>query len=127
MGRTLRLTLTFIAAVLCAASLTSGREPEKAAENKMKLRNGPMRTVLFELTSNRGFPVINARPVMVVGSEKAILCRSGKDGNLNTLIFWMTAEEFAKTKNGDPVRVRYEPDSQGTWEFGKLDKKVIEK
>ena len=127
MRKTLRLALAIIAVVLCAAPPMSGREPEKPAKNTMKLRKGPMGTFLFELTSERGFPVINARPVMLVGAEKAILCRYGPDGSLNKIIFWMTAEEFAKTKDGDPVSVRYEPNSQGTWEFGKLDKKMVEK
>jgi hypothetical protein len=38
----------------------------------------------------------------------------------------MTAEDFAKTKDGDPIIVQYTPASQGQWDFGKLDKSKVE-
>jgi hypothetical protein len=49
------------------------------------------------------------------------------DGSTNSLIFTMSAKSFARTKNGDAIRVRYDPDSQGVWEFGKLDKSKLKK
>jgi hypothetical protein len=39
----------------------------------------------------------------------------------------MTSEEFAPTKDGDPIPVEYSPDSQTSWTFGLWDKTRIDK
>jgi RNA polymerase sigma-70 factor (ECF subfamily) len=96
--------------------------PARAARNTVKIRNAADGKVDIELTSDRAFPVVGAFPVLHIGTEKSQMSRYGDGGQTTTLIFTMSAAEFARTKNGDRIRVKYEPDSQGHWDFGKLDK-----
>ncbi len=82
--------------------------------------------VEIEVSSERPFPAINALVELQIGSRVFPLSRY-KDGRLNTLIFTLTLDEFAQTTNGDRVVVHYEPDSQGHWDFGPLDKTQLSK
>jgi hypothetical protein len=122
----LSLVAGFVVVLLWATAPGQGREPEKKSQNTVKIRKTDKGTVEFEVTSDRAFPVIGAFPVLHVGKVSAMMSRY-PDGNTRTLIFTMSAEEFAKTADGDEIRVRYNPDSQGVWEFGKLDKKKVDK
>ena len=90
--------------------------------------------VEIELNSTREFPVRNQIVVLRIGDEEFLRSRSPEDGSLNTLIFILTADEFAKAANGDPVAVYYgrddpnEPDKQkDRWDFGRLDKSLLDK
>ena len=76
------------------------------------------------MSSERPFPAVNAMAVLYIGQQKTHISRY-LEGKMNTLVFTMPADDFAKTKDGDAITVRYEPDSQGHWEFGALDKKSV--
>jgi len=78
-----------------------------------------------ELTSPRGFPVRNELIVLRIGTREFTRSRSPEDGSLNTLIFTLTAEEFAATATGDRVVVQCGLDE--VWDFGTLDKSRLDR
>jgi hypothetical protein len=98
----------------------------EAEKNRVRLRRAPSAKIEIEVTSSRPFPVVNAMAVLHVGKQQTSLSRYGPDGSLNTLIFSMDARDFARTRDGDRVLVRYDPDSQGHWDFGPLEKKRLQ-
>jgi hypothetical protein len=122
----LELLMALAAVALWANMAAHGREPEKR-QNTIKIRMTEKGTVEFEVTSDRAFPVVSAAPVITVGKASSLMSRYPSGDNLKTLVFIMSADEFAKAADGDAIVVRYNPDSQGVWEFGKLDKKKIGK
>ena len=81
-------------------------------------------SIEVEVSSRRPFPPLNAELVLQVG-KRAFNLMEYKDGSLNTVIFTLTAEEFDTLRNESPIYVRYEPDSQGHWDLGYLEKKGI--
>jgi hypothetical protein len=46
---------------------------------------------------------------------------------MKPLVFTLSAAGFETAKDGNPVDVRYSPDSQGHGDFGKLDKPKVRK
>jgi hypothetical protein len=84
--------------------------------------------VEIELISTRAFPVRNELAVLRVGDGEFTLSRYPEDGHTNTLIFTLTTKEFARLANGDPVTVQYGRGlSGGGWDFGPLDKNLLDK
>jgi hypothetical protein len=88
----------------------------------------------IELNSTREFPVRNQIVVLRIGDEEFTRSRSPEDGSLNTLIFILPADQFTKAANGDPVAVYYgrddpneRDDQKDRWEFGRLDKSLLDK
>jgi hypothetical protein len=111
-----------------AALLVSVASPARASDkNTVKLRRAAKGNIEIEVTSKRAFPAVGAIPVVHIGAARSNLSRYLASGSLNTLIFTMSAAEFARAKNGDPIVVKYDPDSQGTWNFGKLDRSKLGK
>ncbi len=80
--------------------------------------------VEIKVTSYKLFSIRAMPPVLRIGGQRFRKSRSPKDGNLNTLIFILTAEEYAKTESGDPVSVILGQDDSpvGRWFFGHLTK-----
>ena len=76
------------------------------------------------LTSSRPFGVRNALIVLRIGSQRFTKSRPPEDGSLNTLIFTLTSDQFARTTPGDRVAVQY-GDEPG-WDFGPLDKRLLD-
>ena len=77
--------------------------------------------VEIEVSSPHAFPVTNAMVVLQIGT-KVFKLSEFKGGDTHTLIFTLTPEEFSSTRDESLVTVRYEPDSQGHWDFGFLEK-----
>jgi hypothetical protein len=49
------------------------------------------------------------------------------NGDLNTVVFTLTEEEFAAVCDGDPVIVQYgTAPSDEVWQFGNLDKTILD-
>ncbi|HVT37802.1 MAG TPA: hypothetical protein VHE78_02035 [Gemmatimonadaceae bacterium] len=69
------------------------------------------------VTSTRNFPPVNALVTLAIGDVMVRLSRY-PDGTLSTLAFTLSRPEFDRTVEGAPVIVRYDPDSQGHWDFG---------
>lgn len=87
-----------------------------------------------ELRSTRPFPVRALAPVLCMGSQESWVARLPGDGDLHTLIFTLTAGEFALTQDGDPVTLEHggcdrSLDDQrlywDLWVFGPLDKGLL--
>jgi hypothetical protein len=81
--------------------------------------------VEVEVVSERMFPVRDALVTLTIGSTMSQRSRYGDDGDLHTLIFTLSHEEFALAQGGDPVVVHYLPGSD-TWWFGGLDPTVAQ-
>ena len=71
--------------------------------------------VEIEVSGGRSFPVVQAIPELQIGAQFTCLSRFSDSGGL---IFFMSGEDFAKTKDGDAIHVKY----SGGWNFGNLDK-----
>lgn len=127
MSKRARLGLALVAIVILIA-IPLVLMPKSRGGNTVTIRQVAASAVLggnagveLELYSEHPFLVVNSLVFLQIGRDKFYL--SGyKDGGLNTLVFTLTPEEFAHTKRGDPIIVRYDPDSQGQWDFGFLDK-----
>jgi hypothetical protein len=50
--------------------------------------------------------------------------RPPEDGSLNTLIFTLPFEQFARTAFGDRITVQYGDEPE--WDFGILDKRLLD-
>jgi hypothetical protein len=79
----------------------------------------------IQLFSDDKFPVRNEILVLQIGSHQFFL--SGyPNGDLNTIIFTLTEEEFTDLACGGPVIVQYGvAPSDELWQFGNLDKSIL--
>jgi hypothetical protein len=80
--------------------------------------------VEIQLTSSRAFGVRNALVVLSIGAQKFSKSRPPEDGSLNTLIFTLMSDQFARTALGDRVIVQYGDEPK--WDFGTLDKRLLD-
>ena len=83
-------------------------------------------TVEIELSSNREFLPQGEMLVLRIGSQEINLSRYPTTGETGTVVFTLTAEEWAQVSQSDPVSVQY---GSGTnyngWNFGKVDKTLL--
>lgn len=83
-------------------------------------------TVEIELSSNREFLPQGEMLVLRVGSQEFSLSRYPTTGETGTVVFTLTADEWSRVSQGDPVSVQY---GVGTnyngWSFGKVDKTML--
>jgi hypothetical protein len=129
MEPTMKCDLLLLASIAASlgfvfGSFSSAQDPAKAPKNSVKIRITAKDTVEFDLIGERPFPIVNAAAVLYVGK---VVCHMNwnRTGQPTSLTFTMSAAMFAQTRNGDSIVVKYEPDSQGHWDFGKLDKSVV--
>ena len=80
----------------------------------------------IQLYSDDGFPVRDQIIVLQIGALLFFL--SGyPNGDLNTVVFTLTEEQFAAVSDGDPVIVQYGiAPSDEVWQFGNLDKSILD-
>ncbi len=82
--------------------------------------------VNIELTSNREFLPQGELLVLVIGDREFSVSGYAETGDTNTIIFTLTAEEFAQLAAGDPVSVQYGSGVRSNaWNFGRLDKNML--
>lgn len=111
------VTLGLVTLTICAAMVNA-----QGANAIKSIRSAPS-LVEIEVYSPEGFPVRDALTVLQIGSLEVVRNRPPDDGSLNSLIFMLTAEEFARVNTGDPVTVRYGREEHGRrYDFGRLDK-----
>jgi hypothetical protein len=83
-------------------------------------------TVDIELNSNREFLPQGEMLVLRIGSQEFNLSRYPATGETTTVTFTLTADEWSRVSQGDPVAVQY---GSGTnyngWDFGKVDKTML--
>jgi hypothetical protein len=82
--------------------------------------------VEIEVNSNREFLPQGEMLVLRIGSQDFSLSKYPATGETSTVIFTLTAEEFARVSQGDSVRVQYGngPTYSG-WNFGRVDKTIL--
>jgi len=119
-GRPWPWTLTLLLSLVSLPALATA-QPEVNAIKSIKTLGSE---VEIQLTSSRPFGVRNALVVLRIGTQKFTKSRPPEDGSLNTLIFTLTSDQFARTAFGDRVTVQY-GDEPG-WDFGTLDKRLLD-
>jgi hypothetical protein len=99
--------------------------------NKIKSIRSVQSTTLgsaveIEVNSNREFLPQGEMLVLRIGSQDFSLSKYPATGETSTVIFTLTAEEFARVSQGDSVRVQYGngPTYSG-WNFGRVDKTIL--
>jgi hypothetical protein len=82
--------------------------------------------VEIELNSNREFLPQGEMLVLRVGSQDFSLSKYPTTGETNSVVFTLTAAEFARLTQGDPMNVQYGtgPTYKG-WNFGRIDKNML--
>jgi len=87
---------------------------------------GGQRSIEIQLFSDDEFPVRDEIMVLQIGARQFFL--SGyPNGDLNNVVFTLTEEEFAAVSCGEPVIVQYGiAPSDEVWQFGNLDKTILD-
>jgi hypothetical protein len=75
----------------------------------------------IELNSTKEFPVRDAVIELRIGDQTFRRSRPAPDGGLNTVIFVLTDDQYAKINTGDSITVGFSHEPSG-WDFGKIDK-----
>jgi hypothetical protein len=78
----------------------------------------------IEVWSPDPFPVRALSPVLRIGQREFTLSRHPDGGDLHTLIFILTVEEFGRVSSGEDVTVHYGSPGHA-WAFGRLDKSRV--
>src|SRR5690606_6646892 len=93
----------------------------RAVAHSPLLKQAP--AVQIVLSSPRAFPAGGAMPVLHIGEHEFRLSRYPLDGDLHTLIFTLTPEQFDAVRDDDAVIVQYDGTSPDrVWSFGPLEK-----
>jgi len=104
--------------------------------NKISLRTADaahalnsLQTIEVVVTSNQPFPVQNQLAVLRIGTSEFNISRYPETGELTTLTFSITGDDFAALNNGDPVRVQYGSGVRAPrgWTFGILNKSLLDR
>ena len=126
MKRTLLVLLLFVAVVVVGVGVKFYLNVSQG--NTLAIYNvdaakalGDKPGIEIEVFSPHAFPVGNAMVVLQIGT-KVFKISEFKNGDPHTLIFTLTPDEFASTTDESLVTVRYDPDTQGHWDFGFLEK-----
>jgi hypothetical protein len=114
-------TLTLLLSLVGLPALATAQPEVNVIKSMKTIRS----EVELQLTSSRLFGVRNALVVLHIGTQEFTKSRSPEDGSLNTLIFTLTSDEFARLAPGDRVTVQY--DNEPGWDFGTLDKRLLDK
>jgi hypothetical protein len=80
----------------------------------------------IQLYSDDEFPVRDEIMVLQIGSRQFFLS-AYVNGDLHSVVFTLTEEEFAAVSCGEWVMVQYGiAPSNEFWDFGKLDKSILD-
>jgi hypothetical protein len=80
----------------------------------------------IQLYNDDEFPVRDQIMVLQIGALQFFLS-AYPNGDLNTVVFTLTEDEFAAVSDGDPVIVQYGiAPSDEVWRFGNLDKTILD-
>jgi hypothetical protein len=80
----------------------------------------------IQLFSDNEFPVRDEIMVLQIAARQFFLS-TYPNGDLNTVVFTLTEEEFAAVSDGEPVIVQYGiAPSDEVWQFGNLDKTILD-
>jgi hypothetical protein len=116
------VTSTFLASDSVIADFPSNKNDNNNVKSiKSSRTNSGQSVVEIELTSNREFLPQGELLTLRIGSNEFTTSRYPATGDTNTLIFTLTAAEFAALKQGDNISVQYgSGDGPNSWKFGNL-------
>jgi len=90
------------------------------------LRAAGSDAIEVELESATAFPVLDDLARLRVDGADIVLSRYADDGDTHKMVFTMSADEFARVKDGATIKVRYgEGRATYEWNFGKLQKSAL--
>src|SRR5262249_12686037 len=113
-------------AVTCLLFFAPAAAPQ--GNNTIKSIATVGQTVEITVDSTIEFDVRDELVVLVIGDQKFTTNRSPEDGNLKELIFVLTLDEWNQVATGDPVSVQFgQDDPSDHWNFGTLDKSLLNK
>jgi hypothetical protein len=132
----IKKTALFVAA-LCALPVLAGAQEV----NTVKAIRTVSNTVEIELESTKQFEIRNDLIVLRIGDREFSRSKTPKDGSLNKLIFMVPAQEFAQLTDGEAMTVSFRSDNVSgdvaatgrrtrggpRWDFGKLDKSLLQR
>lgn len=97
-------------------------------------------TVEIELESSKQFEIRNDIIVLRIGDKEFTRSKTPKNGSLHRLIFMVPANDFAALPDGAEMNVSFRSDNAGgdvsatggraggpRWNFGKLDKSLLQR
>lgn len=105
-------------AVFPIASARAGGAEMNAIQSVKTNQSGE---VEIELKSTKEFPVRDAVIELRIGDQTFRRSRPAPDGSLNTIIFVLTDDQYAKINTGDSIRVGFSHEPS-RWDFGYVDK-----
>ena len=133
----IKKTALFMAALLALPVLAGAQEV-----NTVKAIRAVDNTVEIELESSKQFEVRNDLIVLRIGNREFSRSKSPKDGSLNRLIFMLPGKDFAALADGEAMSVYFRSDNVDSgdvsatggrtrggprWNFGKLDKSLLQR
>lgn len=108
-------------ALLISGTMTRAQQ-SATVNNIQSIKTAQGGGVEIAITSTTGF-LQSDLPVLRIGDEEFTISRYPEDGSPNTLIFTLTADDFARTKTGDKVTFQYgRGEGRNQRDFGLLDK-----
>jgi hypothetical protein len=109
-----------VGALLFASAPGSARG--EAVNNIQSIKTTKAGTVEITITSGKPF-LQSDLPVLRIGDQEFTISRYADDGSLNTLIFTLTADDFANARTGEKVVFQYgSGEGRNQRDFGALDK-----
>lgn len=125
MGKADRWPLTFALLALFALLPITATAQEKNVINSIKTTASG--EIEIEIASPQPF-IRSEVPVLRVGSAESSISRAPDDGSLYVRIFAFPAADYAqKMKSGDKVLFQWGRGPKPALEFGRLDKRRIDK
>ena len=130
--KTALLMVTFLALPVLAAAQDV---------NTVKSMRAVGSNVEIELESSKQFEIRNDLIVLKIGNKEFSRSKSPKDGSLNRLIFIIPASAFEELADGDAMTVSFRSDNASgdvsatggsrrggpRWDFGKLNKSLVQR
>ena len=132
----LKKTALFMVAFLALPLLAAAQDV-----NTVKAIRAVDDTVEIELESSKQFDVRDDLIVLRIGNREFSRSKSPTDGSLHRLTFMLPAKAFAALRDGDAMTVSYRSQSAPEdapaaaarrvagprWDFGKLDKSLLQR
>ncbi|MCL4486920.1 MAG: hypothetical protein M1570_02160 [Chloroflexi bacterium] len=115
------ITVAFVAKTMSDASMGNAITIRRVS-TAQALNGKP--GIEVEVSSKHAFPSPAAQAVMTIGSTEF---KNGeyRNGDSHTLVFTLTLADFAAVEDQSRITVRSEPDTQGYWDFGFLEKNWV--
>jgi hypothetical protein len=104
--------------------VTAGNQVETVPRAPAIAARAAAPDVQLALRSDVPFEVRDELPVLQIGSKEILLSEHDPE-DPKRIVFTLSPQDLAEVHDGDPVVVRYGPDSLVQWDFGPLDRSKL--